>query len=123
MSTVGDYAIPPSIRLNGATRADRLTCTAKIREIIVAECHGWIGDFYQYSNTSLCLHFEIPAGSLAVLRDALREAGIGFGSDAEQAYRSLSRVVGNSEAIACTLQITFIHNEPDLRRNIPAVPG
>lgn len=22
-----------------------------------------------------------------------------------------------------TLQITFVHNEPDLRRDIPAVPG
>ena len=123
MGTISDSAIPPSLRLNGATRADRLTCTANIREIIVAECHGWIGDFYQYSNTSLCLHFEIPAGSLPVLRTALSEAGVGFGSDADQAYRSASGAVGNSGAIACTLQITFIHNEPDLRRNIPAVPG
>lgn len=123
MGTVSNTPLPPTLRLNGATRADRLTCTAKIREIIVAECHGWIGDFYQYSNTSLCLHFEIPAESLPVLRDALKATSIGFGSDAERAYRSLSNVVVNSEAIACTLQITFIHNEADLRRSIPAVPG
>lgn len=123
MGTVSSTPLPPNLRLNGATRADRLTCTAKIREIIVAECHGWIGDFYQYSNTSFCLHFEIPAESLPILRDALTAAGSGFGSDAERAYRCLSNVVVNSEAIVCTLQITFIHNEADLRRSIPAVPG
>jgi hypothetical protein len=53
----------------------------------------------------------------------LKAAGIGFGTDAERAYRSLSNVVVNSEAIACTLQVTFIHSETDLRRKIPAVPG
>jgi hypothetical protein len=123
MAAESNTPLPPTQRLNGATRADRLACTAKIREIIVAECHGWISDFYQYSNTSLCLHFEIPSESLPVLRDGLKAAGIGFGSDAERAHRSLSIVVGNSEVIACTLQVTFIHSETDLRRSIPAVPG
>jgi hypothetical protein len=118
-----DTTNPFLIRMNGATRADRLTCTAKIREIIVEECHGWIGDFYQYSNTSLCLHFEIPAASLPALRKALSEAGVGFGPEADRPVQRQSDGEGNSAVCACTLQITFVHDEPDLRREIPAVPG
>jgi hypothetical protein len=116
-------AVPPSLRLNGATRADRLTITAKIRDIIVTECHGWIGDFYQYSNTSLCLHFEIPAERVPALHNALSEAAIGFGPDADEAYQCISSADRKSDFVPCILQITFIHDEPDLRRKIPAVPG
>jgi hypothetical protein len=112
-----------SLRLSGATRKDRLACTASIRDVIVAECHGWIGDFYQYSNLSLCIHFEIPVSNLSVLRDSLGKAGVALGRDAEDAFRKVSDSREDSETISCTLQITFIHDVPDLRRHIPAVPG
>jgi len=115
--------ISPTIRLNGVTRTDRLACTAKIRDIIVAECQGWIEDFYQYSNASLCLHFGIPARTLPILRSALSDAGVSFGPDSQKAIQEMSVSVGNSADIPCTLQITFVHNEPDLRRNVPAIPG
>jgi len=118
-----NQASAKKLRLSGVTRNDRLTCTASIRDIVVAQCHGWIGEFYQYSNISLCLHFEIPAGSLSVLRDSLRAGGVSLGRDSDGAFRDISVEEGNSEAIPCTLQITFIHNEPDLRRQVPVVPG
>jgi|GEM_PF-799959 hypothetical protein len=119
----GAEAIPSSLRLNAVTRADRLAATAAVREMIVATCHGWIGDFYQYSNTSLCLHFEMPTEYLSLLRDALRDALVNLSGESQEAIRGQLTAGGKSEVIVCTLQIAFIHNQPDLRRHVPAVPG
>lgn len=116
-------AASKSLRLNGATRSDRFAATARLSEIVVSECRGWIGEFYQYSNTSLCLHFELPAETLPVLRPALQLARIKLASESDRALESLINAEPLTEAIQCTLQLTFIHNEPDLRRQAAAVPG
>ncbi len=111
------------LRLNAVTRAERLATTAKIRELIVVECHGWVGDFYQYSNAAICLHFELSARAIPVLLDALRHAGVVLGAELNSAAHALLNMKSEAEITQCTLHLTFIHNEPDLRRQIPAVPG
>lgn len=112
-----------AVRLNAVTRADRFACTAAVRDAIVSSCHGWIGEFYQYSNSSLCLNFEVPAAKLALLRDSLIAAGLNLNGESERVLADAVTGQRSPSTNACTLQITFVHNEPDLRRYVPLIPG
>ncbi len=62
--------------------------------------------------------FTMKEDRLGEFVDALAIAGISveFGKDDRlAATRPIER--------GCSLQISFIHNEPDLKREVPAVPG
>ena len=113
---------PSLIQLNGFTRSERLHATARIRDLIVDECGGWIEDFHQFSIISISIEFEIVAGRLSLLIRSLPSAGISLNGQSESLANSLASYAG-SEPIHVSLQVTFVHNEPDLRRHIPAVPG
>jgi hypothetical protein len=92
-----------------------------VREAIVS-CHGWITDFHEFSNLSICIGFETPIEQLPLLTKSLLAAGITFSTKSEQFLHSLDEETATGP-IECSLQVTFIHNEPDLRRKVIAVPG
>ena len=121
MGDISSLAEP--IQLNGYTKLDRLLCNTVLREIIVDKCCGWIVDFQEFSNISICLHFEITASHLLDLPKCLINADIQLSRQTEVFFRQIPLLKKIPEDISGTLQITFIHNEPDLRRHIPAVPG
>ncbi len=112
---------PNLLLLNGFTRVDRLKAVACLREAIV-DSHGWITDFHQFSNLSICLRFEIPIEHLPLLAEMLLDAGVKFSAQSESVLYSLGPEQARGP-IQCTLQVLFIHDEPDLRRVILAVPG
>jgi hypothetical protein len=74
-----------------------------------------------FSNVSINLSFEIPASRIGSLRDALELM------DLHLSTSSLESIAHRSDEpsgdIAGSLHITFIHNEPDLRIRVPAIPG
>ena len=108
----------PSIHINAVTRVERLEATARAREA-VANAGGSILTFEQFSNVSACIGLEIPPARLPDLGRLLAAAGLNLSKRSEQALAS-----GNhGETVPVTLQITFVHNEPDLRRHVPAIPG
>jgi hypothetical protein len=113
---------PGLLQLSGFTRANRLLCISRLRDAIVMTCGGWITDFYEFSNISLNLHFEIPIERLPILSESLLAAEVHLSS---QTLATLNHLVSGMDEgpVRGTLQVTFIHNEPDLRRHIPAVPG
>lgn len=112
---------PNLLHLNGFTRVERLKSVARLRESIVGS-HGWVTDFHQFSNLSICLQFEIPIEHLPLLAESLLDAGVKFNSRSESVLYSLGPEMATGP-IQCTLQVLFIHNEPDLRRKVLAVPG
>jgi hypothetical protein len=112
---------PNLLRLNGFTRVERLTSVARLRNAVV-DSHGWVTDFNQFSNLSICLQIEIPIEHLPLLAEALLAAGVKFSAKTEAILYSLGPEMATG-AIQCTLQVLFIHNEPDLRRKVLAVPG
>jgi len=78
---------------------------------------------------SVCFSFEVPGSHLEKLGEALAAIGVNL---TNESVDSLARLTDRdapypdgSEGpdIAGTLQITFIHNEPDLRIEIPQIPG
>jgi len=112
---------PNLLHLNGFTRVDRLKSVAALREAIVGS-HGWVTDFHEFSNLSICLQFEIPIEHLPLLAESLLDAGVKFSTRSESILYTLGPEMATGP-IQCTLQVLFIHNEPDLRRKVLAVPG
>ncbi len=116
---------PLYARLNASTKRDRHESMALVRESF-ANHNGWILDVHLFSNISANLHFEIDLAHLYKVVAMLEEAGVRFTS---RSHRFLVEhkpmACDDSESVECTgtLQVTFIHNDPDLRRVIPAVPG
>lgn len=105
--------------IQGSTRAERHAVTAQASDAVIA-CRGYILDYNQFSNMAVCFTIEIPPARLADLRDRLAALDIDLKPPApeEQALAADA-----PEEVAASLRITFIHNEPDLRIEIPAIPG
>ena len=103
--------------LQGLTRVERLTALTRLEEAI-GRVDGWLLDFHLFSNLAAAFHLEVPSRRFPQLLIALEEAG--FTLDPPKAGPSPGEEPGD---LAVTLQITFLHDEPDLRREIPAIPG
>jgi len=83
---------------------------------------GWILDAKLFSNASINLSFEIPASRIGSLLDALELIELHLRTPNLESIAQ-HRSDGPSGDIAGSLQITFIHDEPDLRIEVPAIPG
>lgn len=111
------------LRLTGTTAADRHEVTSEIGNA-VSGSGGWIIDHTLSSNIALTIRCSLPSQSLVAFRDRVIAAKIKLDDD------SLSRIQATTDGlfakptdVTVTLNITFIHDEPDLRRVVPAVPG
>ena len=109
------------LALNLATRADRNAITAQAKEAILTS-GGWVVDFHHFSNLSLCINFEIESRHVARLQAALAALDARMADASREQLAALQEERGAHE-VSGTLQITFIHNEPDLRRAVPPIPG
>ena len=113
--------VPPDIRLNAVTSADRNAIISEVSSA-VAEAGGWIDDVNFFSNISIALRFVIPLSSRSTFVALLSAQPLQLDSnDLCELTALTAREPG--EEIRCSLQITFFHTEPDLRRHIPHVPG
>lgn len=116
------------LRLNAITRRDRHEMIARATDAVL-KGGGFVVDFHMFSNRSVCLNIEVAAGKLGRLKEALEETGLGLTDEsrarlAQGSARAeqLSAEEAASE-VAGTLEITFIHDEPDLRIEVPPIPG
>jgi hypothetical protein len=95
----------------------------------VIKSGGWIIDFKVFSNISICLNFELPDRNIDQLYSTLRSIGLRLSQESEDLlsnwYHRQEKPNTEPKAVdvAGTLQITFVHNEPDLRIKVPAIPG
>lgn len=101
---------------------------ARVRTAL-ATSSAWVLDVKQFSNVSVCFSFEIPGNRVARLREALTAADLqltGESNDAFASFNECNESAGEASQttdVAGTLQITFIHNEPDLKIEVPRIPG
>ena len=110
------------LRLDGFTKAERIGMTARVSEA-VNKSGAWITDFHLYSNILICINFEVPSTNLEKLAIFLQETGLHLSQDSlDQLIPANDSTLTHKELVG-TLQITFVHNEPDLLREVPAVPG
>lgn len=116
------------LRLDGVTAEGRHEVIGRVKEAISAS-GGDLLDFHQFSNVSLCLNFEIAAARLGTFRALLARAGLrlsGESLDALAAACEAARPEGGrppAGELAATLAIVFVHDEPDLRIEVPSIPG
>ena len=75
--------------------------------------------FDQFSNVSVAIGFEIAPSRIPVLSAALDASGLVCKSGILESETSTPENL----PVPAWLQIIFIHNEPDLRRHISAIPG
>ncbi len=106
------------LQLSATTRVQRHDATARAEDLI-HRCGGWIVDFSLFSNIMTVLRFELPVARLAEVARGLAEADIHLDEQSQEALRAMT---GEGDVFG-TLQLTFIHGEPDLRREVPPIPG
>lgn len=110
------------LRLSGFTKAERLAMTQRVSEAI-NQSGAWITDFHLYSNVLICINFEVSLADLGRLAAMLQATDLHWSQESLDQLAPANASTGTQVELAGTLQITFLHNEPDLLRAVPAVPG
>lgn len=119
---------PHFLRVNALTRADRHATIPALRDAVMTS-GGWITDARFFSNTSVCINFEMTVRHVPEFRAALKGLRLSLTGESLSALEEFGRRAagaGPSEAdaeVVGTLQVTFIHDEPDLRIEVPPIPG
>ena len=114
-------ALARPLRLRGTTRIQRNVAAHEVGKA-VAGMGGVIVGHTAYSSISLAVRFELPAKWVDHLSGELAGCGIRLDDDSEAALRGFSPASDDSELVA-SLYLRFVHDEPDLRREVPPVPG
>ena len=107
------------LRLHGLVKGDPDAAMVAVDDAFGAAGVS-ITDVHFFSGVQVTLHFEGPPEHVAPLVAGLAEAGVELdrGSlDAAAEASSLDRPV------AGTLVVVLLRGDPDLRREVPAVPG
>ena len=97
-------------QLSLITRQDRNQAISAIRKSISA-VGGWILTHTLLSNMAATIVFELPCDRIKSFQDRLAASDL---SPAEDLLP-----IGTEE-VCVSLSITFLHDEPDLKRDVPA---
>ena len=120
--------IPNFLQLKGVTKVTRHEMISGVREAIL-EGGGYILDFHMFSNAAICINFEVSVGSIGNFYTSLVSTGLGLDRESRDLLAGCSQELGElgegakAADVMGTLNITFIHNEPDLRIEVPPIPG
>jgi hypothetical protein len=110
------------VLLNGVSRSERQSVISAATEA-VQRAGGWVEDVHFFSNLAVNLRCVIAASDAGVLGEELINLGIGLGRDDMVALQRVAAGLSKADELTFSVQITFVHREPDLRRHIPSVPG
>lgn len=118
---------PRFLQLNGFTTVERHTMIERVKAALSAS-GAYILNFHMFSNASLVLQFEIPLDQLTRLGPVLQTTGLRLEQRSQELLNEWDKQIAahgatESRDLPGTLQITFIHNEPDLIIEVPMVPG
>jgi hypothetical protein len=115
-----------SLRLNSITDAPRHEVMFHINEAFL-KCGGGFIDFHMFSNNSFSVNFILPSRKVSRFHSLATEAGVRFTEESilllEQYESAHEEAAGNENELSGTMQICFVHHDPDLRIEIPPIPG
>ncbi|SJZ37275.1 hypothetical protein SAMN02745126_00702 [Enhydrobacter aerosaccus] len=111
------------LNLSGVTKVERHQAVTAASEAISAS-GGWIIDHTLFSNIMATIRFALPVEEQEALKERLKAGGIGLEADAsgDSKQQGTDRSLPSAEIVG-SLTITFIHNDPDLLIEVPAIPG
>ncbi len=115
------------LRINCFTKANRHEVISRVKDAFLRS-GGFITDFHMFSNASLCVNFELPLHSINKFRLLLSEIEMQLSEESKVVLESYISGDNTGEElkeaeVVGTLQISFFHDEPDLRIEVPAIPG
>lgn len=119
--------IPKFLQLKGVTKVNRHEMISRIREAIL-EGGGYITDFHLFSNAAISINFEVSVGHIGDFYTSLAFTGLGLDQESHDLLAGCAQVSeglgerAKAAELMGTLNIIFVHNEPDLRIEIPPVP-
>jgi hypothetical protein len=116
---VGDVVVPA--QLKGIAREERDLATVRVRDAF-GVAGAWLTDVHFFSGISTVFSFEVAGADAPRLLDALRDAGLDVDPRGADALRAAAAARGDEE-VQGTLAVTFAHGDPDLKHEVPAVPG
>jgi len=115
------------LRLQGITRKNRHEAIDGIQDL-VRDGGGYILDSHMFSNISIAINFEVSVGNISKFCEVFEESKM-LDHESLRDLNSVKEYFQNTteaeakQDIEGTINLTFIHNEPDLRIESPAVPG
>lgn len=98
-------------RFSIITTLNRNTAISQVCDA-VSEANGWVVDQSFFSNIAATINFEMPLRSLPKFQEALEEKGLVVHVEGELPIAGADDVRG-------TVSLTFSHDEPDLKRDVP----
>ncbi|MDZ5649695.1 hypothetical protein [Nitrospirillum sp. BR 11828] len=114
---------PRPLMLAAITRCERHQATAAVADAIMA-AGGWLVDSTQFSNLAMALRFVLPAEGLTPWAAAVAGAGVRLDEDSRARLVAQAAISHTPDTeITAALNLTFLHDEPDLRQTVPAIPG
>ncbi|WP_049974705.1 hypothetical protein [Azospirillum sp. B4] len=114
---------PRILTLSAITRRERHQATQAVIDAIT-DAGGWLADSTQFSNMAMALRFAVPAAGVVAWAGALAAAGVRLDTDSQARLAECGASCLSPDAeIPAALNLTFLHEEPDLRQAVPAIPG
>ncbi|MFC4099382.1 hypothetical protein [Paenibacillus xanthanilyticus] len=110
------------LRLNAVWHGNRHAGIEEAK-LHIREAGGWIIDFKPLSNRSICLLFEIEPQDVRRLLHILPTINIQYEAETIETLTLLSdkpKSERRDADLKGTLQLTFMHDEPDLIMDVPA---
>ncbi|MGO1117290.1 hypothetical protein ACTL6U_01185 [Rhodovibrionaceae bacterium A322] len=92
---------------------ERNEALTRVQEAI-SLCDGWVVNHQLFSNIAASLIFEIPVPQAQALLTELAARGLPPSEDAK------GRDGPGSNDLRGSIALTFLHNDPDLKRPVPA---
>lgn len=106
------------LRLSAMVRRER-NATISAAEQAISASGGWITHFTLLSNVAATLMFELPADRVRDLGAALAAVPLPLDAESLAPFAGWPDDAGAGD-VRGTLALTFLHDEPDLRREVPA---
>lgn len=107
------------IRLQGFTLIGRHEMIARLRDAFQYG-HADLIDFQMFSNAAINFSFEVAGHHLTELGKALAATQITLD---KESVASMTKDGEADEIVNGSLNVTFIHSDPDLRIPVPPIPG
>lgn len=99
------------LRLEIITRRERNSAISAVRDA-VQSAGGWIIDHKFFSNTVASINFELGYQDIDKFISLLETAGLN-----PEIIQDCSR--DQSGEVRCGIALTFVHDEPDMKRDVP----
>lgn len=111
------------LMMSGVSKEGRPQVTSTV-SVTSSATGGWVISHTLFSNIAITIQFSLPEQKLGEFQDHAIAAGVRLDNDSLAKIRKvIERNAPRTAEFTTSLNITFMHNEPDLRQEIPAAPG